>query len=141
MRGELYWIGIMPKRFVDRLKERVEKFREGERILPQKMATGSGQELNPQQKRLAEEFRSGIASALGVPKEAIREDKVEEWVREYTEAFVRPGFQTADMKKMGQDLGRIIKQAGKSSKRSSPPSKEKSSKKSKTSSSQSATGV
>lgn len=48
--------------------------------------------LNRKLRNLAEEFRRGIASALGVPPGAIREDVVEKWVREWAKAFIKPEF-------------------------------------------------
>ena len=41
-------------------------------------------------KNLAEEYRKGIAEALGVPPEYIRQDVVEKWVREWARAFLVP---------------------------------------------------
>jgi len=40
--------------------------------------------------RLAEEFRRGIAEAIGVSPEDINPDVVEKWVREWTRAFLTP---------------------------------------------------
>jgi len=44
--------------------------------------------LTPEQEALAKKFREGIASALGVPPEAIREDVVKKWIVEWTKALV-----------------------------------------------------
>ena len=48
--------------------------------------------LTPEQKELAERYKKAIASVLGVPEEAIREDVVEKWVAEWTKAFVKPEY-------------------------------------------------
>jgi len=40
--------------------------------------------------RLAEEFRRGIAEAIGVSPEEIKPEIVEKWVREWTRAFLTP---------------------------------------------------
>jgi len=40
--------------------------------------------------RLAEEFRRGIAEAIGVSPEDIKPEIVEKWVREWTRAFLTP---------------------------------------------------
>jgi len=44
--------------------------------------------LTPQQEELMRRFRRGIADALGVPEEAIREDVLRKWVTEWTRALV-----------------------------------------------------
>lgn len=41
-------------------------------------------------KKLAEEFRRGIASALGVKPEDINPEIVEKWTREWARAFLTP---------------------------------------------------
>jgi hypothetical protein len=41
-------------------------------------------------KNLAEEFRRGIAAAIGVSPEEIKPEVVEKWVREWTRAFLTP---------------------------------------------------
>jgi len=43
-------------------------------------------------KELAEKFKRGIAEALGVPPEAIREDVVERWATAWIRAFVKPEY-------------------------------------------------
>jgi len=48
--------------------------------------------LTPAQKALAEKFKVGIASVLGVPPEAIREEVVEKWVIQWSKAFVKPEY-------------------------------------------------
>jgi len=46
----------------------------------------------PQQRELMEKFKVGIAEALGVPPEAIREDIVERWFIGFARAFVKPEY-------------------------------------------------
>ena len=41
-------------------------------------------------KNLAEEFRRGVAEAIGVSPEDINPDVVEKWVKEWTRAFLTP---------------------------------------------------
>jgi len=67
--------------------------------------------LTEAQKRLAEEFKRGIASVLGVPPEAIRQDVVEKWVIEWSKAFTKPEYwrQGYDL---GRELGEILRSAG-----------------------------
>jgi len=48
--------------------------------------------LTPAQRALAERFKVGIAGALGVPPEAIKQEVVEKWVREWAKAFVKPEY-------------------------------------------------
>jgi len=68
--------------------------------------------LTEAQKRLAEKFKRGIADALGVPPEMIRKEPVEEWVIEFTKAFVEPS-QWAQLDgqiyNLGFRIARIIK--------------------------------
>lgn len=78
-----------------------------------------GGPLTPEQKQLAEEFRRGIAQALGVPPEAIRQEPIERWVRRWTEAFVKPGF-LGSARDMGYEISHEIIKAYKRSGRDSP---------------------
>jgi len=41
-------------------------------------------------KNLAEEYRKGIAAAIGLPPEAISPEIVDKWVREWSRAFITP---------------------------------------------------
>jgi len=66
--------------------------------------------LTPAQRRLMEEFRRGIASALGVPPEAIREEPLEKWIVEWTRAFVKPEY-WAQGYELGRQLGNILRPA------------------------------
>lgn len=59
--------------------------------------------LNEAQKRLADEFKRGLASALGVSPGAIRQDLVENWVVEWTKAVTKPEYW-----RQGQELGRQL---------------------------------
>jgi len=64
------------------------------RIFGQKVAVYPGTPPTPAQKTLMRRFKEGIASALGVPPEAIKEGPVEKWVKEWTKAFVKPEYWT-----------------------------------------------
>lgn len=76
----------------------------------QKVAVLPGQELTPAQKVMAEEFRIGMAGALGVPPEAIREEIVQKWVVNWSRAFVKPQFwmQRGYIRKLGEDLAKMF---------------------------------
>ena len=63
--------------------------------------------LTPEQRALAEEFRRGIASALGVPPEAIREDILVKWVKEWSRAFIKPEYYAQLSPKIKQAIGLI----------------------------------
>jgi len=75
--------------------------------------------LTEAQRRLAEEFRRGIAEALGVPPEAIREEMVERWVIGFTKAFVKPEYWAQavvtasewEIRRLGRDIAEIVKEA------------------------------
>jgi len=41
---------------------------------------------------LEQKFKEGIARALGVPVEHIREDITERWVKNFMKAFIKPEF-------------------------------------------------
>lgn len=77
------------RRLLDRLLGEVRPGRA--LIRAQRIGVRPGQ-LTPEQKRLAEKFRRGIADVLGIPPEAIREDVVERWVVEWSKAFVKPEY-------------------------------------------------
>jgi hypothetical protein len=53
---------------------------------------GEIKELTPQQKALIEKWKRGIASALGVPPEAIREDVAERWLEHWIKALVKEEY-------------------------------------------------
>lgn len=53
---------------------------------------GEARRLTPQQKALIEKWKRGIASALGVPVEAIRDDVAERWLVEWMRALVKPEY-------------------------------------------------
>ena len=73
--------------------------------------------LTETQRQMAEEFRRGMASALGVPPEAIREDIVQKWIVNWTRAFVKPEYwaevapTTDRIRELGRELGEIAKSA------------------------------
>jgi len=69
------------------------------------------EDLNEAQKRLAEDFRRGLASALGVPPEAIRQDLVEDWVIGWTKAVVDPAF-WGQAEEFGRALAQILPSRG-----------------------------
>jgi hypothetical protein len=63
------------------------------RLVPRvlgEVATGAG--LTPHQRVLIEKWKRGIASALGVPVEAIREDVAEKWLINWMRALVKPEY-------------------------------------------------
>ncbi len=74
--------------------------------------------LSDEQKKLSAAFRQGMAQALGVPVENIREDVVSNWILNFTRAFVKPEHfdQTVmpperQIRLFGQELGGIIRQS------------------------------
>ena len=73
--------------------------------------------LTESQKQMAEDFRYGMASAMGVPPEAIREDLVQKWIISYTRALVKPEYwaevaPTRDMiRELGRQMGEIVRSA------------------------------
>ena len=79
-------------------------------LLSQRVGT-TPETLTEAQKRLAEEFRRGIASAIGVPPEAIREDLVEKWVIEWSKALTKPEY-WAEGYKLGEILGQALPPRG-----------------------------
>ncbi len=50
--------------------------------------------LPPHLQTLALRYRDAIASVLGVPPEAIREDVVVRWVRDWAQAYVKPEYRS-----------------------------------------------
>ncbi len=66
---------------------------------------------------MADEFRRGMASALGVPPEAIREEIVQKWIVNWTRAFVKPEYwaevapTTDRIRELGRELGEIVRSA------------------------------
>jgi hypothetical protein len=73
--------------------------------------------LTTSQRQMAEEFRRGMADALGVPPEAIREEIVQKWVVNWTRAFVKPEYwaevapTTDRIRELGRELGEIVRSA------------------------------
>jgi len=110
----------MPE-FIERLRERIEerpllrKIRERVEEFRGQYVGVTPEKLTEAQKRLMEEFRRGIASALGVPPEAIREDVLQKWIIEWTKAWVKPEYWRAMKVRasvaydLGYELGRIVK--------------------------------
>jgi len=48
--------------------------------------------LTPAQRELMERYKSAIATVLGVPPEAIREDMAARWVIEWSKKLVKPEY-------------------------------------------------
>lgn len=73
--------------------------------------------LTESQRQMAEEFRRGMADALGVPPEAIREDIVQKWIVNWTRAFVKPEYwaevapTTDRIRALGRELGEVVRSA------------------------------
>jgi len=75
--------------------------------------------LTEAQRRLMEKFREGIAEALGVPPEAIREEPLQTWVIQWTKAWVRPEYWASlnwdrmyeNAYSLGKALGEAVKEA------------------------------
>ncbi len=73
--------------------------------------------LTESQRQMAEEFRRGMADALGVPPEAIREDIVQKWIVNWTRAFVKPEYwaevapTTDRIRDLGRELGEAVRSA------------------------------
>jgi len=76
---------------------------------------------NPKLKELAKKFRYGIARAIGVPPEYIREDRVQKWVEEWVKAWVKPEYWSQVLhspspllvEALGFEIGSIVKDARK----------------------------
>lgn len=65
--------------------------------------------LTESQRRLAEEFKEGMASALGVPAEAIRQEVVEKWIVGWTRAMVKPEYYASEVRELGRDIAEIVR--------------------------------
>jgi len=87
----------------------LEFFRQKVGVTPEK--------LTETQRELAQEFRRGIAEALGVPPEAIREEMVQRWIIGFTKAFVKPEYwaevapTTRQIRELGRQIGEIVMSA------------------------------
>jgi len=53
---------------------------------------GEIKEITPKQKQLIEKWKKGIAEALGVPVEAMREDVAERWLEHWIKALVKTEY-------------------------------------------------
>jgi hypothetical protein len=51
-----------------------------------------GEVSKPEQKALVEKYKRSLATALGVPVEAIREDVAEKWLMNWMKALVKPEY-------------------------------------------------
>ena len=82
----------------------------------QRTGIGGGT-LTESQQQMAEEFRIGMATGLGVPPEAIREDVIQSWIVNYTRAFVKPEYwaevapTVGVIRDLGRQIGEIIRSA------------------------------
>ena len=71
--------------------------------------------LTESQTQMADEFRRGMASALGVPPEAIREEIVQKWLVNWTRAFVKPEYwaevapTTDRIRDLGRQMGEMVR--------------------------------
>lgn len=71
--------------------------------------------LTESQTQMADEFRRGMASALGVPPEAIREEIVQKWIVNWTRAFVKPEYwaevapTTDRIRDLGRQMGEMVR--------------------------------
>lgn len=71
--------------------------------------------LTESQTQMADEFRRGMASALGVPPEAIREEVVQKWLVNWTRAFVKPEYwaevapTTDRIRDLGRQMGEMVR--------------------------------
>jgi len=76
---------------------------------------------NPKLSELSEKFRRGIAKAIGIPPEYIREDRVRKWVEEWIKAWVKPEYWSTVLQSpspllveaLGFEIGNIIKESKK----------------------------
>ncbi len=61
--------------------------------------------------QLAEEYKEGIAEALGVPPEDINQEEVNKWVEDWAKAFLKPAvfYQIFDQGKVKESTKRMFK--------------------------------
>jgi|GEM_PF-4174621 len=52
----------------------------------------SKENLKGEQQFIEQKFREGIARAIGVPVEHIREDITQRWAKNWMKAFIKPEF-------------------------------------------------
>jgi len=92
---------------VIRIQERIRRlpFFEKVGVVPEK--------LTPAQKALMEKLRRGIADALEVPPEAVREELLERWIVQWTKAWIKPEYwiRTDIAYDLGYHLGTILKES------------------------------
>lgn len=98
----------------------IKKFMNGEGPVRNflKQTTGLTEDnLTNEQKKLTDAFREGIAEALGIPPEYIKEEPVMRWVLEFTRAFVKPEHLKETIipplrrvRLFGQEIGQIIRE-------------------------------
>jgi len=104
---------------IERLRERPLLRRLRERIvlrIPFLQKIGITPEtLTPAQKELMQRFRRGIAEALGVKPEHIREEPLTRWIIQWSKAWTVPEIWVGSRAQLGYDLGynlgKILKEA------------------------------
>jgi len=77
----------------------------------------SGTDPEKELPELARAYRRGIAEAIGVPPEAIKEEKVKKWYRHFVKALVKPRYwQEAfsspnkyEVRQLGRQIGKLIR--------------------------------
>ena len=105
----------MPEEQRERIMDRIGNGKIIDKLFGQRLTRDN---LTDEQKKLTTAFRQGLAQALGVPVENIREDVISNWLLNFTRAFVKPEHfdQTVmpperQIKLFGQELGGIIRQS------------------------------
>jgi len=97
-----------------RLEELFPILERAPRLFPQRVGV-TPETLTEAQKRLMEKFRTGIAEALGVPPEAIKEEPLERWIIEWSKAWVKEEYWASaipsdyEVYRLGKELGTILK--------------------------------
>lgn len=78
-------------RIRDRLEERFPIFQKIPKLFGQEAITVT-ENLTLEERELMNKFKVGMANALGVPPEAIKEDVLYKWVKDYSRAFIKPEY-------------------------------------------------
>jgi len=86
-------------------------------VLERFRGQGQTMELTEAQERLMGKFREGMAEALGVSPEAIKEEPLRRWIEEFARAWVKPEYLSElvspaaeKLRDFGYRLGQIIAQ-------------------------------
>jgi hypothetical protein len=105
----------MPEEKRERIIDRIGNGKIIDKIFGQRLTT---ENLSDEQKQLASAFRDGIAEALGVPPENIKESAVMNWILNFTRAFVKPEHfdETVQppvrmIRSFGQQLGQLVRES------------------------------